>query len=198
MSKLKKFLIAGAIAVGLVAGAAVAANATGYSVTSAVRPDCDHPPTVWPLCARSVGNPQLVDKAVTENKLSAPVQTKLNAPDADALTKAYYSVAFYDKGDTNAGAIATVACKLATDTAISGGVQTLVDASSLARNTPVSSSFPGRMDWTTNTPKANRLDGWIVQFGGGAIAPEKVKVWALCVPGLSTAVTQTYLQSQDG
>lgn len=115
------------------------------------------------------------------------------------LTGAYYAVAFYDKGDTNAGAIATVACKTKTDTAISGGVQ-VVD---YTKNTPVASSYPGRMDWTTNTPLAGRLDGWIVQFGGNAgptsdKAPEKVKVYALCVPGLTVPVVPTYLQSQDG
>jgi hypothetical protein len=113
------------------------------------------------------------------------------------LTGAYYSVAYYDKGDTNAGAIATVKCKAQTDTAISGGAQVLgLDATANSRNTPVSSSFPGRMDWTTNTPIPNRLDGWVIQFGGGAIAPEKVKVWALCAPGLNLPVEQTYVQSQ--
>ena len=55
------------------------------------------------------------------------------------------------------------------------------------------------MDWTTNAPKPNRLDGWIVQFGGNAGAtsdkdPEKIKVWALCVPGDSILVNQTYQQ----
>ena len=101
------------------------------------------------------------------------------------LTGAFYATAFYNAGDTNAGAIATVACDAdpaKTDyVAISGGVQVLgLDAGANSRNTPVSSSFPGRMDWTTNTPKPNRLDGWIVQFGGNAgatsdKAPEKVK-----------------------
>ena len=84
--------------------------------------------------------------------------------------------------------------------AISGGVQVLgLDAGANSRNTPVSSSFPGRMDWNTNTPKPGRLDGWIVQFGGNAGAtsdkdPEKVKVWALCVPGASIPVNQTFQQ----
>ena len=105
---------------------------------------------------------------------------------------AFYATAFYNAGNTNAGAIATVACNAdpaKTDyVAISGGVQVLgLDAGANSRNTPVSSSFPGRMDWSTNTPKANRLDGWIIQFGGNAgatsdKAPEKVKVWALCRP----------------
>jgi hypothetical protein len=74
-----------------------------------------------------------------------------------------------------------------------------LDAGANSRNTPVSSSFPGRMDWSTNTPKQDRLDGWIVQFGGNAgatsdKAPEKVKVWALCVPGANIPVKQTFQQ----
>ena len=36
----------------------------------------------------------------------------------------------------------------------------------------VSSSFPGRMDWSTDTPKADRLDGWIV-LGYGQLAPTR-------------------------
>ncbi|HET7352356.1 MAG TPA: hypothetical protein VFJ28_15595 [Marmoricola sp.] len=116
---------------------------------------------------------------------------------------AFYATAYYNAGDTNAGAIATVACDTdSTDyTAIAGGAQVLgLDASANTRNTPVSSSFPGRMDWSTNSPKANRLDGWIVQFGGNAgetsdKSPEKVKVWALCLPGTDIPVKQTYSQN---
>jgi hypothetical protein len=118
---------------------------------------------------------------------------------ASGLTGAYYSVAFYDVGDTNAGAIASVACKAQTDVAISGGVQTLGigdSAAALARNTPVSNSFPGRMDYSTNTPKPDRLDGWIVQFGGTNDRPPlKTKIWALCVPGATIPVETTYTES---
>lgn len=111
------------------------------------------------------------------------------------LDGAYYSVAYYDKGDTNGGAIATVACKAQTDTAISGGVST----DDFMKTVPVGQSFPGRMNWDTNTPKPDRLDGWIVQFASqSGSAPEKVKVWALCVPGLHVPVNQTYTQSSNG
>jgi Collagen triple helix repeat (20 copies) len=118
------------------------------------------------------------------------------------LTGAFYATAFYNAGDTNAGAIASVACDAEkTDyVAISGGVQVLgLGEGANSRNTPVSSSFPGRMDWTAGAPKPGRLDGWIVQFGGNAgatsdKAPEKIKVWALCVPGASIPVNQTYQQ----
>lgn len=111
------------------------------------------------------------------------------------LDGAYWSVAYYNVGDTNAGAIATVACKKQTDTALSGGVS--VD--DYTKNTPVSSSFPGRMDWSQNKPFAGRLDGWVVQFGGNAgttsdKSPDKVKVYALCVPGFAPPVEQTFTQ----
>lgn len=118
------------------------------------------------------------------------------------LTGAFYATAFYNAGDTNAGAIASVACDAEKSdyVAISGGVQVLgLGEGANSRNTPVSSSFPGRMDWAAGAPKPGRLDGWIVQFGGNAgatsdKAPEKVKVWALCVPGASIPVTPTYQQ----
>jgi hypothetical protein len=114
------------------------------------------------------------------------------APGDSYLHGAYYSVAYYDKGDTNGGAIATVACKAQTDTAISGGVST----DDYLKTVPVGQSFPGRMDWSTNAPRPDRLDGWIVQFATqNGSAPEKVKVWALCVPGLNVPVDQTYTQS---
>lgn len=112
--------------------------------------------------------------------------------DARAVER-YWAVAFYDVGDTNAGAIATVACSAQTDVAISGGVQTL----GLGDNTApaaVASSFPGRMDWAANEPKKQRLDGWIVQFDADQ-PPNKVKVWALCERGANIDVVGTYTQS---
>ena len=120
-------------------------------------------------------------------------QNGQNGQNGDSyLQGSYYSVAYYDVGDTNGGAIATVACKAATDTAISGGVST----DDYTKTVPVGQSFPGRMDWSTNTPKPGRLDGWIVQFASqNGQAPEKVKVWALCVPHLNVPVNQTYTQS---
>jgi hypothetical protein len=122
------------------------------------------------------------------------------------LEGAFYAVAKYNDGDTNAGAIATVACNsnpTKTDyTAIAGGVQTVGTNDTNAYNTPVASSFPGRMDWSTNKPRENRLDGWIVQFGGNAgaqsdKAPEKVNVWALCVPRTDIPVNVTFQQQGE-
>ncbi len=113
------------------------------------------------------------------------------------LDGAYEAVARYNAGDTNAGAIATVGCKDPSHTAISGGVR----VTDPGKNTPVSSSFAGRMDWAANAPKPNRMDGWIVQFGGNAgpvsdKAPEKVDVFALCVPNLHVDQVVTYQQSE--
>jgi hypothetical protein len=123
----------------------------------------------------------------------------------EGFAGAFYAKAVYNLGDTNAGAIATVACaKDSSDyTAIAGGVQTVgLDADANNRNTPVSSSFPGRMNWDTNAPRENRLDGWIVQFGGNAgaqsdKAPEKVNVWALCVPRTDIPVKVTFQQQGE-
>jgi hypothetical protein len=152
----------------------------------------------------SIRSVDIKDGHVRTKDLSADAIAKLQGKDGkDGLAGAFYATAFYDAGDTNAGAIATVACDPTSSafTAIAGGVQvTGLDAGANSRNTPVSSSFPGRMDWNTNAPKANRLDGWIVQFGGNAgassdKAPEKVKVWALCVPNTSIPVHQTYTQT---
>jgi hypothetical protein len=148
-------------------------------------------------------NARIANKATDGqvNGLKGRVTELEGASDSDQLGKAYYSVAYYDAGDTNAGAIATVACSDLDDVAISGGVQVLgLGDGANSRNTPVSSSFPGRMDWSTNTPRTDRLDGWIVQFGGNAgatsdKAPEKTKVWALCVPGADVPVVQTYQQT---
>ena len=52
--------------------------------------------------------------------------------------------------------------------AISGGVQDADNSTDMTVNTgqlPVAASFPGRMNFTTFTPKPGRLDGWIIQFG---------------------------------
>jgi hypothetical protein len=152
---------------------------------------------------------QIKNGAISLSDLSSSARKALKGqqgPKGDkgdsGLTGAFYATAFYNAGDTNAGAIASVACDAEkTDyVAISGGVQVLgLGEGANSRNTPVSSSFPGRMDWTAGAPKPGRLDGWIVQFGGNAgatsdKAPEKIKVWALCVPGASIPVNQTYQQ----
>jgi hypothetical protein len=116
----------------------------------------------------------------------------------DGLLDAFYAVAYYNAGNTNSGAIASVACDPDSQnfTAIAGGVQMIGLPG--GSSTPVASSFPGRMDWDTYTPKPNRLDGWIVQFDGLQTEPPyKAKVWALCVPNTDIPVVQTFQEEVD-
>ncbi|WP_243059071.1 collagen-like protein [Nocardioides sp. SR21] len=123
----------------------------------------------------------------------------------NGLLGAVYRVANYTNGG---GGIATVACadtlaESANYTAISGGafVQVVDGTGTVvsSHTEPMTSSFPGRMNWSfgsdsqdNNTPQAGRLDGWIVKFGNG-VAPtsqegDVLQVWALCVPNASIPV----------
>jgi hypothetical protein len=109
---------------------------------------------------------------------------------ASGFNGAFYSVQNYPDG-AGSGGVATAACDPTDATnsqkyaAISGGVQDTdnnTDMSTLTNVLPIAASFPGRMDWSTNTPKPNRLDGWIVQMANGTGQDKPMKVWALCVP----------------
>ncbi len=112
----------------------------------------------------SVGASELKDNTVGRRYLTDGLAAQIakggatgdQGPKGDSgLEGAFYAVAYYNAGDTNAGAIATVACSTdSTDyVAVAGGVQTLgLDETANSHNTPVSSSFPGRMDWGTNSP----------------------------------------------
>lgn len=103
------------------------------------------------------------------------------------LSGAFYATATYTNG---ADGWATAGCYPQGSTsdadsqkytAIAGGVEE-DDAS--GNNGPsgssVIASFPGRMDWSTNSPKPGRVDGWVVGLSGGNNTP--LKVYALCVP----------------
>ena len=100
-----------------------------------------------------------------------------------------YRVAHY-AGGANGTAIGTVACadtnhKSQKYIAISGGMQ-ILDADgdkNLANDNAVAvaDSFPGRMDWDTNSPKAGRLDGWVIRWGNAAESAAQVNVWAVCM-----------------
>jgi hypothetical protein len=102
---------------------------------------------------------------------------------------AFYSVQTYP-GGAGSGAVATVACDPSDQTksqnyvAISGGVQDSGSSTDMSTIDPlaVAASFPGRMNWDTNTPKPGRLDGWIVQFAPGNTQDNNPSIWALCVP----------------
>ena len=107
------------------------------------------------------------------------------------VTRHYDYIKAGDYPGAGSGGIATVACDddaaiSQTKIAIGGGVQFL----NVGRNagtienpyvgeTHITDSFPGRMDWDTNTPKANRLDGWIVRLN--ATPSVDMRVWVTCV-----------------
>lgn len=109
---------------------------------------------------------------------------------ATGFEGAFYSRQTYTE-QVGVGAIATAACDPndATNSqryaAVSGGVQDTDDNTDMTANNnqvAVAASFPGRMDWNTNTPIKGRLDGWIVQFAHVGNADTNLVVWALCVP----------------
>ncbi len=89
------------------------------------------------------------------------------------------------------GGIATVACDddpavSQTKVAIGGGVQFLNVGRSAGTlqnpyvgETHITDSFPGRMNWDTNKPKDNRLDGWIVRLN--TTPSVDMRVWVTCV-----------------
>ena len=107
------------------------------------------------------------------------------------VTRHYDYIKGADYPGAGSGGIATVACD--DDPAVSekmvaigGGVQFL----NVGRNagtlqnayvgeTHITDSFPGRMDWNTNTPKPNRLDGWIVRLNDTPSVD--MSVWVTCV-----------------
>jgi hypothetical protein len=86
------------------------------------------------------------------------------------------------------GGVATVACSSENKVAISGGfwvrdgADTKMDAPlpSLTNGTGIVASFPGRMDWSTNRPKVNRNDGWIIRFNSNTVNAD-VTLYAICI-----------------
>lgn len=109
---------------------------------------------------------------------------------ATGFEGAFYSVQKYTE-TVGVGAIATAACDPNNDAnsqryvAIGGGVQDTDSATDMTTNdnqVEIAASFPGRMDWNSFTPKANRLDGWVIQFGHAGGQDNNLAVWALCVP----------------
>lgn len=123
-SRTKKILAGVAIVAGLVGVGvwnASQSQASPAAVASAVKPDCNHPPTTWPLCPRSVGNPQLVDHAVSWNKLDKATQDKILA----GLTNVPGT-----PGTDGKDAILTVTA----DTMVTGRDDTATDASVWAKD----------------------------------------------------------------
>jgi hypothetical protein len=146
----------------------------------------------------SIRSVDIHDGGVHSSDLGASIRAQISKPGTpgkNGLDGAVYRVENYQNGG---GGSATVAC--ASDeatsqkyTAIAGGVQGSTVADQSASGFAVSSSFPGRMDWDTKTPKPNRLDGWIVLGNGQHTST--LKVWALCVPTTSIPVQQVDLDN---
>jgi len=116
---------------------------------------------------------------------------------AASMTGAVLRYNYYPSPGIQPGGIATVECGDSdavseTYTAISGGVALGTDGNgfpdpadlaSASQSIPLAASFPGVMDWNTNSPVQGRLDGWIVQAQVGYDASDtSATVWALCVP----------------
>lgn len=171
----RTLIVLGACALGLViAGGAWAGSK--YLITS--------PTQVKP---NTLTGTDIRNGSVGMDEFSDGAKAKLGAP---GLAGSFYSVQAYNE-TVGVGAIATAACDPNDDTnsqnyvAISGGVQDTDSSTDMTANNDqvaVAASFPGRMDWDTNTPKSGRLDGWIVQFGHVGSQDNNLAVWALCVP----------------
>ena len=107
------------------------------------------------------------------------------------VTRHYDYIKDADYPGAGSGGIATVACDndpavSQTMVAIGGGVQFLDVGRSVGTlqnayvgETHITDSFPGRMNWDTNTPKPNRLDGWIVRLN--TTPSVDMRVWVTCV-----------------
>ena len=102
----------------------------------------------------------------------------------------------YSKDDANtdagpgyvgvgSGAIATVACSPG-KVALSGGFRFTsagdngFNSQAIADGSGVVASFPGRMDWNTNTVKPNDNSGWIVQVNDKVNAAD-MTLYVVCV-----------------
>jgi hypothetical protein len=177
--------------------AVIAAIAIGASGAQAAGVDLFGSKNIQDDSVRSI---DVKDGTLKVNDLRpGAVEALSGSAGTDGIAGLYYVTAKYGtnaandpSASVNEGAIATVACDNEADTAISGGVQTLGLGGQPAA---VASSFPGRMHWADETdpnnyPKADRLDGWIVQFDAQR-APVKADIWALCATGTDVPQTVT-------
>ncbi len=98
-----------------------------------------------------------------------------------------YEVATYNYDNVGPGGVATVACSSQDKVAVSGGFYVRNPQSdnmgtnmpALSNGAGIVASFPGRMDWNTNTPKPNRNDGWIIRFNDKPAGV--VTLYAVCI-----------------
>jgi hypothetical protein len=134
----------------------------------------------------------------SKDDLNASV-TRAIAKGEQAPAGTVYRVAHY-AGGAGGTAVGTVACA---DTnhrsmkyvAIAGGMQIIdADGDKTFGNdnaVAVADSFPGRMDWSTNSPKPGRLDGWVIRWGNAAESAAQVNVWAVCMKKPADLQVQT-------
>jgi hypothetical protein len=126
----------------------------------------------------------IADGGVHRADLSGSINKQLSGVGRAGLPKgAYVSEAVYDNGGNG---WATVACNNETDFALDGQIEA---GDTSGNGGPVGSyviaSFQGRMDWTTNTPKPGRTDGWVfgVHADSNGNTDTPLIVSAICVPG---------------
>ena len=123
--------------------------------------------------------------------------TGAQGPKGSAATSGYEVRTWrYSKDDANSdagphyvgvgsGAIATVACSPG-KVALSGGYRFTsagdngFNSAAIADGSGVVASFPGRMDWSTNTVKPNDNSGWIVQVNDSVNAAD-MTLYVVCV-----------------
>jgi hypothetical protein len=146
-----------------------------------------------------INSNDIKDGAVHKIDLSDGVNRDLDKAEQPATAGTVYRVAHYANG-ANGTAVATVACadteaKSQKYVAVAGGVQVIdADGDSTFSNdnaVPVADSFPGRMDWSTNSPKPGRLDGWVVRWGDDTKSMPQVNVWAVCMKRSDDVQVQT-------
>lgn len=84
------------------------------------------------------------------------------------------------------GAPATVVCSSPNKVAVGGGyfirdgASDRLDTNGAAMNANVIASFPGRVNWDTNSPRQGVYSGWIVRFGQSA-TPDNVTLYVICI-----------------
>lgn len=164
-------IVLGSAGVGFAAGQVTSSDIADNTVRSVDLSD-----------GRAVGRPDLKDG------VTSFIESQ------DALAGAVYRVETYANGG---GGSATVACADTEDesqkyVAISGGVQA-GDVDTQDDGFAINSSFPGRMNWDTGQPKADRLDGWIILGNGEQTST--LRVWALCVPRTDIPVDEEVLDN---
>ena len=140
---------------------------------------------------------QIKSGAIALSDLSSNARTSLKGNQGPAGASGYEVRTWrYSTDDANtdsgseyvgvgSGAIATVACSTG-KIAIGGGYRFKsqgdngFNPQALHDGSGVVASFPGRMDWNTNTVKPNDNSGWIVQVNKKVTLAD-MTVYAICV-----------------